>query len=341
MTKEALEIADLQPGDVLLFKGDSLIARAIRLIDGGDFNHAALYLGEGSMAESTGSFYVGDAEGVVRSPLQESVDDAERTIVRRLKRHVQSMEPVLNKADDYLEQGGRYAYEQILLLVIICLTRKIIPTGIFSRLLRRIIDITAEYLLKKVIDGNKEAMICSEFVYRCYDEALPPHDDGYTLRINSILINAFTTNLSVNHDNRAATDTLLTWAARHDLEKISMLTSDSSGLQPSNDEQRVGYCLELGETLDGLIEQYFDEVKKGQTVPISTLLTPELLSDIRYFATAYLKSSRVPPAKNLRIEGLPIEDASDVLKMLVRTSADFVTPADLQNCADLFTLGEL
>lgn len=84
----------------------------------------------------------------------------------------------------YINNGDRYAYEQILLLALLCVTRKVEPSAIFSRLVRAVLDKAASYFsnIAAGITGG-EPMICSEFVFRCYDEADPRPEDPYSLQI--------------------------------------------------------------------------------------------------------------------------------------------------------------
>ena len=87
----------------------------------------------------------------------------------------------------YLDQGNRYAYGQILLLAMVCSTRKL---DLSNPLLRRIVYSAinnAAAFVRRMQSGGKQPMICSEFVYRAYDEAiLPDKDDIYTIEIEPL-----------------------------------------------------------------------------------------------------------------------------------------------------------
>ncbi len=49
---ESLNAGELRPGDVILYRGNSFLARAIRFFDGTIVNHAGIYLGGGFISEA-------------------------------------------------------------------------------------------------------------------------------------------------------------------------------------------------------------------------------------------------------------------------------------------------
>jgi hypothetical protein len=165
----------LRPADVLLYEGTGWLARLIRFFDGTDFNHAGLCIGDGSVAEA-------QAPGVIRQGVEPSVAGRVKVLVRRLKRDV-SLDPVVVRGLQVVDEGHRYAFEQLLLLAFLGLTRKLKATPILKTLLRKVLDRAAS-VATGIVAAGKEPMICSEFVYRCYDEALPEAADVYSLEVN-------------------------------------------------------------------------------------------------------------------------------------------------------------
>ena len=158
------------PGDVLLYRGKGLISDAIRFIDRSEVSHAGLFLGRYGEQGRT----VGEAirEGVIRRELPKSIEHADWVESRRLKEAPSSIDPVLERAAYYLESGERYAFEQILLLAFLCITRNLAGSSVLGRLIRETLDAAAAFLLH-LFNTGREPMICSEFVVRCYREALP------------------------------------------------------------------------------------------------------------------------------------------------------------------------
>ena len=167
---KAIPVAQLMPGDVLLYRSKGLISDAIRFIDRSEVSHAGLFLGRYGEQGRT----VGEAirEGVIRRELPKSIEHAEWVESRRLKEAPSSFDPVLERAAHYLKRGERYGFEQILLLAFLCITRNLAGSSVLGRLIRETLDAAAASLLQ-LFNTGREPMICSEFVFRCYREALP------------------------------------------------------------------------------------------------------------------------------------------------------------------------
>jgi hypothetical protein len=161
---KSTDIATLEPGDVLLYRSEHLTARLIQALDGTPFNHASLYLGDGFVGEAV-------REGVVRRSLSASGAAASFVMARRLPSPA-DVRPVLARASTYLGQRARYAYEEILLLAILTISRRVEPTPVLGRLIRRVVDGAASTInrfISDVTSPRREPMICSEFVARCYN----------------------------------------------------------------------------------------------------------------------------------------------------------------------------
>ena len=170
---------NLQVGDVLLYHSNALISRTICLLDGAKVSHAAIYLGPDRIGEALMD------QGLVARKQQASFDQHDWVEVRRIKAPNLDLSPVCLVAERYLAQHNRYAYEQILLLGGICLTRKLDFDNPLIRLIAQKAMAAADAVVQQMSDEGKQPMICSEFVFRDYDEARPELDDPYTLTILS------------------------------------------------------------------------------------------------------------------------------------------------------------
>lgn len=167
----------LQPGDVLLYRGNGFISNMIRLFDGSQYSHAAFYNGQ-NVVEAIAS---GIAERSLATSVEATPVDVYRFIStdgHKLGDAGFGVQPVLDTSAGFVAKADRYAYEQILLLAALAGSRRIpvvsdIP--FLHWILRNILDNAAEVLAKIVADG-KEPMICSELVYRCYTESGPQYD---------------------------------------------------------------------------------------------------------------------------------------------------------------------
>src|SRR5262249_30146385 len=145
---EVLPRESLQAGDVLLYEGKGLLAKLIRFFDGTQVNHAGLYLGEDKVGEAV-------AEGVVARTLDTSIGDHPTVFIRRLTTTPPTMQPVLDVGQAYIDQHQRYAYEQLLLLAFLALSRKLKVTPILNRLLRKVLDSAAGVLITLTSGGRQ------------------------------------------------------------------------------------------------------------------------------------------------------------------------------------------
>jgi hypothetical protein len=165
-------VSTLQDGDVLLYHGTAFISRMILLLDGGDYSHAAVFRAN-HITEALGG-------GITINQVAASVASCKFVDVYRFVKDGEKLGsatypiPPLNTAiENYETHPQRYAYEQILLLALLCSTRKLnavthMPG--FAMIVRNILD-TASDEVAKIIGAGKEPVICSELVYRCYSDA--------------------------------------------------------------------------------------------------------------------------------------------------------------------------
>ncbi len=165
---------DIRAGDVLLFHGNGFVSWGIRKFDGTDVNHAAIALDATTLGEAGG-------HGLQRTPIEAA---AASNKYMRVRRHGDAeLGPVVAIASTYLDEGRPYAYQQIVLLALLASTRKIPLTGIAKRMLRSILDHGAAALNGFMDRDGKRSMICSEFVYRAYAEAVGDPVDRYRVRV--------------------------------------------------------------------------------------------------------------------------------------------------------------
>ena len=331
----------LQPGDVLLYRTTTWMGRAIRILDGAEVSHAALFLGDDEVAEALVK------PGLVRQSIEKSIEkDTDWVAVYRLKRTPESMSPVLKVAQGYLDHDNRYSYEQILLLAGICLTRKI---DLDSPLLRRL----CRAAMRKAVDligclhaEGKEPMICSEFVFRTYDEAMPEPDDPYSLEILSQKIK------SHRHFSRFRRRRLAS-VATQDETPVVHPESLFGRLERSGETvetlSATGVCKsalpQADEDLDVLIEQYVTEFEEGKEphplfAASPNVTTDELLDTARLLAITLTTSATQKSDHEKQLYGappsaeLPLTTFSDIL-------ADFVTPGDLFKSPSLEKIGTI
>ena len=297
---------DLSPGDVFLYHGHNILGWAIRLLDGTDVNHAAIYLGDGKVGEALG-------QGVVQTELAQSVQGS----VVRVFRHVQppsDMKPVVGEAQAILKDGHSYAYDQILLLALLSITRKLPLPHLMSGLLRGILDKAAS-LLANLAPEKRKPMICSEFVYRCYDQALTSDPAPYKIKIAGALKAMGTSSSRIDPESLIAR-----LSATPSLDAVTKAPVDTT--PPSL--EKIEYDL----------EDFKKKVDSGQekgivTDAILAKVLEELSGHIVNFVWNYLAALGQSPATSKGIADL------------FRAQPDFVTPGDLFKSPSLDGVGQI
>lgn len=332
-----ITVDSIETADILLYHGNAMISRLIRFFDGTEVNHAAICIGKRRLGEA-------EAKGLTRADIDAGIKSPEYMIVRRLKTSPDSIQPVIDRAEYYLKIGNKYAFGQILLLAFLGLSRKLQVNPYLKLVLRKVLDQAADWL---VSHSNTQPMICSEFVYRCYNEAEPSGTNPYKLNVepspmaarrpvrgmralnvpeDSLL--AWVNDITVN-PSQPANDALL-----HGLREDGLRTR---GMAVSPEEQRM-----LAMPLDDLINEYLNETQRppARRAPVEEpLRTPEMFDSITRFSKA-LHSSQGPGIERRQVGGT-VDETMASLSHLIDTVPDFVTPGDLLKCTDLSTIGQI
>jgi hypothetical protein len=316
---ETIAPTSLLAVDILLYHGTGWLSKAIQFFDGTDISHSSLLLAgtPASVAEAIG-------KGLIKRPLSESVSDSAWVMARRLKTRPADVMPVLAKADSYLSQGERYGYEQILLLAFLSLIRKPKITPIFKRLLTALLE-KASALLLKLAAGGKQPMICSEFVFRCYDEALPEALDMFSLSLQ----------------REVTTEALQQPARRVRMDRVHPESVLAAVVQSRQPRRRATVQPESAapSNLTPLIQRYLREVKEPsvEAMPMTSVADAEVRAAVSRFAASWRGATSMGTQKVT-----PEAAGSDsALTSLYKTAADFVTPGDLLQSESLMTLGRL
>jgi len=312
--------ADLLPGDILLYHGHSWLAKAIRLFDGTRVNHAGIYLGDGAVGEALG-------KGVIKTELAGSIK-GDQVWVYRHKDRPSNMLPVITVAQDILAVGNRYGFEQILLLAMLGITRRLAVPGAAGVFLRGILDKAASILVAYKAQ-ERQPMICSEFVYRCYDQALPQAVDVYSIEITG---------------RSYELEGLLPGAGVHPKSVLSLF-SPASPLNSFLPRVPEGVDKPIPaismEDIQKEAEAYFAEVEsaKGRGNRKEENME-ELRASVFRFASvlhATRHTSALPSELGMRALGA----SSPKFTALLGVEADFVTPGDLLKSPSLYEVGQI
>jgi len=260
------------------------------------------------------------------------------------------MQPVLDKANEYLNHGECYAFGQILLLAGICVLRRAdVSNPIARRMIQAVID-KAAALVRERQSSSKQPVICSEFVYRCYDEAVPGKDDPYTLDIQEFqTADARPRLLGRRRRNQSTAE-----APTIPLESLlGILQAEHGSLTAAIDSPKVlmaaPSAVVSDEELDSLIGAYLAESSGDLPKATTRMLEagPEVTMDdlrrsVAGFAAALHETTNGGAKLGAGVFGtLPVQSAATPAKTLEDFSADFVTPGDLFRSRSLTTIGKL
>ncbi|PYT12233.1 MAG: hypothetical protein DMG59_23990 [Acidobacteria bacterium] len=164
----------LTTGDVLLYHGTSFFSKIILALDGGNYSHAAI-VHDGHMTEAL-------SNGITENTPAASTASAKYVDVYRFVKDGARLgdaafpvAPLDSAIQAFENSPQRYAYEEILLLALLCSTRKVTAAAHLpglAMIVRNILE-TASDTLAKLIAAGREPVICSELVYRCYENSGP------------------------------------------------------------------------------------------------------------------------------------------------------------------------
>ena len=144
-----------------------LISLLVKWFDNGQYCHAALYLGEGTVAEATLK------KGIAIDDLDDVISTHGGVDVYRYKTG-KDLQPVMEKAREIVKTHKNYASSHIPLLCILLLARK----EHFSKKTQEIlapIFVLALKIVEYYCEGESKGMICSELVFRSFEYARPPY----------------------------------------------------------------------------------------------------------------------------------------------------------------------
>ena len=313
--------SDIRPGDILLFHGHSFVSWAIRLFDGTDVNHAAIALTADEMGEATGS-------GLEANSIGPAIKSNDRTYIRRLRGSPEAT-PVVAKAREFLASNIPYAYQEIVLLAVLSLTRRVpVNNPLVRRVLRPLLDHAAEFV-NSLVDRGRDLMICSEFVYRCYVES---RDPNFHLEIG----------LAARAAGLGGEETLLEWA-KHRPELEPMVAGPRP--RPTGDPDEI--AAEANAELEPLIADFAREQSPEEAASLApagfaaTVVGPtEVSDDELQRAAVRLRDAFNDLKGRLPLEAIP--EMASPWDVFEDTVADFVTPGDLlARCSSLETIAEL
>lgn len=158
-------INKLEQGDIIMHHAHGFISETIRELDGSDYNHCSIYDKEGYVYESV-------TGGVVRKTLFESICTQETSAVTNFRvNNLPKDKSILIETLKKNHTSDVYAYDQIVLLAMILLKKKLgLDNKITGSFTQNLLIYLADRVTKE-FDPNNKNEICSELIYRTYEEA--------------------------------------------------------------------------------------------------------------------------------------------------------------------------
>jgi hypothetical protein len=263
------------------------------------------------------------------------------------------LDPVVNRATALLNEGHLYAYQQIVLLAVLCLTRRIPGPRLARRMVRSALDHAAKAVMD-LLPVGATWMICSEYVYSSFHDAVEGDSDVYELSVAGVSFGA---------PAAGGEPTLLDWSLEHadDIE-IRPPVAFGGAEPPGDHAMRVAAIeADLAPLVLDYASRLYDEGLIGEE-DLPPLLDPsfgpppplppepsdeEMLASVASFSIAYGAAQGQMPsadpafgAVGSAIAVAALKGALDGIKK-IEVEGNFVTPGDLLRTPSLKEVGRL
>lgn len=214
-TSKVLTPDDLLPGDVLLSRGETScedgkklptsledllamvlrgevpsLADAICGLDGGAYSHSSMWTKTGHREKEKGNAEA-TRKGVLLNPL--AVDAGVQIYIDVFrfhsgKHHLDDedwpAQPIVDRAYHYTDDGYGYAYDELVMLGVLLVMIKVPKKPIVKWLVKYVLPLVLEWIHDNITSKDKQAMVCTELVCRCYWEADDTPTHKYAMEID-------------------------------------------------------------------------------------------------------------------------------------------------------------
>ncbi len=241
-------------------------------------------------------------------------------------------------ANDYIADGNRYAYAEILLLAVILVTRKVNFDNSWLGKIAFCSMQKANNWIEEMFSDGREPMICSEFAFRCYDEADLAEEDPYTLTILSQAVQSARRRFS----RRRRRERIFGDKPESDLPTIhpdSLLAASLKEPATFAAAAAASQPVISDDELEGMIADYLGEETRP-TYGSPPAASAEPITDEQLKQAAAELAANLGSARRMVMGSAPYANAS-LESRVVATFADFVTPGDLLKSPSLMTVGKL
>ena len=324
----------LKDGDICRYHGNGWISKAIRFVDGTEVNHASVYVGNNRVIEAEGG-----KNRISKNTIEESISGSKWIKAYRLKQYPEDMGPVVDRANWYFGQNNRYGYEQILLLAMLALIRKPKNGWAFRNLVKIVLERAAAILLK-LTEGGKEVLICSELVYRSYNEAHEGIHDPYSLGLTNLNRVKGMVGLPVNVHPESLYALFGMPAAKNFSDK-RFVEIEYNKVKLMADDMELDVLSNIDDELQYLLPLLEDDELTVKDIPEVSI--EELDGAFQVFASQLHRQanlSQLDRAESIN-DSMYFREKSMTFKSLNEVIADFVTPGDLYKADALKYVGKI
>jgi hypothetical protein len=319
----AMTIEQVQPADVLLFSGNSIISEAIILLTGGGVSHAAMAYDALQLVHEV-------PEHAKMQPMKDLFSGREISVMRLREGHsLEALQGVLNAGKTYVDQAEPYPMSNLYLLGLILIYRRVTPNTKVQKwtvkILRAVIAEIEAYIRQRNTP-DKLPMVCSQFVHQCYA------DGGVRLKIKDGVVLFKAAHTLAPAGSTAAEPTSLL--------DIALASPAESPAEPAAQQMRLLQAPSIGieETpMDGeeLARNLLSALQEEDSGEDN--VDPELVNTVKLFGHAVNTLIADEGADTLLHKGRYPQSSSDRgMRLLSQNESMFVTPADLLlNCPAL------
>lgn len=335
-----MQLNELKIGDICLFSAlDDKLSQMIAHLTDSNISHAALCYDHENIMEEVES-------GVQKNPLKERFKG--RTVyIQRLKtEQTLDFQPVLQKANYFLEQHEPYNFADLYLAGILLLAKNTVPDIDHPHTLTILKHLTA-FLINEynhIKNPDKIPMVCSQFVVACYNAGGQEYQLDFKNTCLGVTVPTDQPNNQQNHglqSNPSPANQPLSL-----LDKVlanieqDTLTNQSLQSEHQTSASDIKTSQEIAQHVDGLYtlltNPATDKADTPKNLQLNATNAPklshELTTAIIDFAHAHYQAHHASGE----------DDTVKALQSLKRYYAGFITPFDLyQNTTNLIHVGIL
>jgi len=318
-----MEITDLKPGDILLLSGEKghFLSEAIMYLTDSPVSHAAL-------SYKTYDKIVEETLPQIRIIESKTRFENRTVFVKRLKKRQKSMDPVIQAAEEYLNNLEPYGKANLIILGLLLLYKKFSPNSLTQKVMAKIFKLIADDLINFINKHRypgKYPMVCSQLVYRCYEDA------GKDYRLLIAKGNLVGASMLAARNNLSILDQTILKIRRNKSFEFRTFLRAGTPLAATDI---------YSQNEDELAQELMEALKTTEAeIPIE--LSHELVEAIHHFGQAlYLAHTGEKTNGQSLMQANRIGMSPNVLNFLKVEEAYFVTPGDLlSHCRNIEEIG--